>query len=65
MISAYGVKKVVYQDDYEQNDPELIKSIFDFNNIELIQIKEEVQDQSDLSQKRTVELPPNDNFTIR
>lgn len=65
MISAYGVEKVVYQDDYEQNDPELIKGILDFNNIELIQIKEEVQEQSDLSQKRKVELPPNDHFTIR
>ena len=65
MISAYGVEKVVYQDDYEQNDPELIKGILDFNNIELIQIKEEAQEQSDLSQKRKVELPPDDHFTIR
>ena len=65
MISAYGIKKVVYQDDYEQEDLELIKNIFKFNNIEFTQIKKEVKEQTCLSQKREVEIPDNDNFTIR
>tara|TARA_Y100000591_G_C21492213_1_gene525709 strand:- start:404 stop:601 length:198 start_codon:yes stop_codon:yes gene_type:complete len=65
MISAYGVKKVVYQDDYEQNDLDLIKGIFEFNNIEFIQIKEKPNDQASLSEKKKVEIPDNDPFTIR
>ena len=65
MISAYGVKKVVYQDDYEQNDLDLIKGIFEFNNIEFIQKKEKPNDQASLSEKKKVEIPDNDPFTIR
>ena len=36
MIAAYGVKKVVYREEYHRDS--LAKSIFDFYNIELIKI---------------------------
>ena len=63
MISAYGIKKVVYRDDYEEEDIEIVKGIFNFNNIELIQIKEEEPPEC-LSTPRKVEIPVDDSFRI-
>lgn len=63
MISAYGIKKVIYRDDYEEEDVEVVRGIFDFNNIELIQLKEE-EEPSCLSTLRKVEIPFDDSFRI-
>ena len=63
MISAYGINKVVYETEYEQEDLELIKGIFDFNNIELIKIYEE-EPKECLSQKRKIEIPNDEPFRM-
>ena len=64
MISAYGINKVVYRDDYEEEDIELIKGIFDFNNIELIQISDPEEIPQCLSDTRKVELPDDTSFRL-
>ena len=66
MISAYGVKTVVYEKEYEQEDFDLIKGIFDFNEIKLIKISDDdnENDQQCLSQVKKIEIPKNDLFRL-
>jgi len=64
LISAYNIKKVVYEEEYEQEDLEIIEGIFEFNGIELVKLKSDLPTISTLEQKRKIELPSNDNFTI-
>ena len=63
MITAYGVSIVVYEDEYDREDFELIKGIFDFNDIKLIKISDEEKTTS-LSEPRKVEIPHDDSFRL-
>jgi len=64
MISAYGVKKVVYDQIYEQEDVDLIESIFEFNDIELVKLSPDKVETESLEQKRPVEIPTDDSFRM-
>ena len=64
LISAYNIKKVVYAEEYEQEDLELIEGIFEFNDIELVKLNFNSPEISCLEEKRKIELPSNDTFTI-
>jgi|TARA_R110002074_G_scaffold199909_4_gene367749 hypothetical protein len=63
MITAYGVNIVVYEDEYDREDFELIKGIFDFNDIKLIKISNEAEIAS-LSEIRKIEIPHDDSFRL-
>ena len=63
MITAYGVNTVVYEDEYDREDLELIKGIFDFNDIKLIKISRE-EEVTSLSETRKVEIPHDDSFRL-
>ena len=63
MITAYGVNTVVYEDEYDREDLELIKGIFDFNDVKLIKMADEEEVRS-LSETRKVESPHDDSFRL-
>lgn len=63
MITAYGVNTVVYEDEYDREDLELIKGIFDFNDVKLIKMADEEEVRS-LSETRKVEIPHDDSFRL-
>jgi len=64
MISAYGINTVVYESEYEQEDFDFIKGIFDFNDIKLIKISDEEDEPQCLSQGRKVVIPNDDSFRM-
>tara|TARA_R110002020_G_scaffold310717_2_gene526404 strand:+ start:113 stop:310 length:198 start_codon:yes stop_codon:yes gene_type:complete len=64
MITAYGINTVVYEKEYEQEDFDLIKGIFDFNNIQLIKICDEEAEPQCLSESRKIEIPHDDSFRL-
>jgi deoxycytidylate deaminase len=64
MISAYGINTVVYEKEYDQEEFDLIKGIFDFNDIKLIKISDEEDEPQCLSQGRKVVIPNDDSFRI-
>jgi len=62
MIAGYGIPQVIYKDEYERDDG--AKEIFDFYNIELIQVKEEEISELPLEHQRKVVLEEDNDIRV-